>query len=86
MTYTHDFVPDLAAGLRRVRVERLPQCQGGNHCTADARFDARILGMGWGYFCPDHALSGKVKVGTGCGQLLLTPDEEVPDWARTGRA
>jgi len=81
MPYDADFIPTLCQGLRRVRVERLPACNGGNHCTADARFDARVLGMGWGYFCPAHAEHFQIKVGMGCGQLLLLPDEEVPDWA-----
>lgn len=80
MTAISTYIPPLGKGLRWVRVDTLHTCDI-RPCQSLARFDASLPGLRtWGYICPDHARSMRIRLGLGAGQLLLLPDEEVPAW------
>jgi len=74
-----------------LRVKELPKCnfceQEGNH-GVPARYDAVPRGgtTSWAYMCNDHFdMYTPGNLGTGVGQYLLLPEEEVPDWLITRR-
>lgn len=63
-----------------VEVTALPSCDlckmYGIDDSRPARFDGRSNRLRqWGYFCASHAKDHLIALGTGCGQMLVTPDE-----------
>lgn len=65
-------------GLWYTRVSEVHVCDMPR-CMAQARYDARLPSGQWAWVCEQHALIYQVRLGLGRGQLLLSPDEEVPE-------